>query len=88
MSFARFPWKLQFLYINGPRNLFVQIDMVLTFNFRQGLPRKCLYKAPRIHPELARGARQLFVESPGLYRTFPEKSLTKMKGKDHIYLDK
>ena len=33
-------------YINGPHSKFVQIDMVLTFNFRQGLPRKYLYISP------------------------------------------
>ena len=33
-------------YINGLRDLFVQIDMVLTFRFRQGLPRKCLFESP------------------------------------------
>ena len=43
--------KSRFYYINGLRDLFVQIDMALTFHVRQGIP-------------------------------------TKMKGKDHIYLDK
>ena len=38
--------KSRFYYINGLRDLFAQIDMVLTFHFRQGLPRKCLYKSP------------------------------------------
>ena len=39
--------KSRFYYKNGLQDLFVQIDMVLTFHFRQGLPRKCLYKSPK-----------------------------------------
>ena len=39
-------------YINGLRDLSVQIDMVLTFHFRQGLPRKCLYVSQENHPRL------------------------------------
>ena len=42
----------RFYYINGLRDLFVQIDMVLTFHFRQGLPRKCLYISPENHPRV------------------------------------
>ena len=42
--------------------------MVLTFNLRQGLPGNVFIKAPTIHPELVRGARQLWDDFPGLYK--------------------
>ena len=52
MDFLDLYRNLTFCYINGPHSKFVQIDMVLTFNFRQGLPRKCLYNVMSLenHP--------------------------------------
>ena len=44
--------NLRFDYINGPHSKFVQIDMVLTFNFCQELPRKCLYISLENHPRV------------------------------------
>ena len=57
-----------FYYINGPHSTFVQIDMVLSFNFVRDFPGNVFIKAPTIHPELARGARQLWDDFPGLYK--------------------
>ena len=51
-GWARFPWKSVIYYINGPRNLFIQIDMTLNFIFRQGLPKKCLYISLEISPRV------------------------------------
>ena len=61
--------KSRFYYINGLRDLFAQIDMVLTFHFRQGLPRKCLYISLENHPRVgAAPPRQLWVDSRGFYK--------------------
>ena len=55
--------------MNGLRDLFVQIDMVLTFHFRQGLPRKCLYISLENHPRVgAAPPRQLWVDCGGFYK--------------------
>ena len=80
--------KSRFYYINGLRDLFVQIDMVLTFHFRPGIPRKCLYKSPENHPRVWDD----FPENSGMIfqaftKTSPGNSRTKMEGKGHIYLD-
>ena len=40
--------------------------MTLNLIFRQGFPGNVFIKAPTIHPELARGARQLLDDFPGL----------------------
>ena len=57
--------------------------------FVRDFPGNDFIKAPRIHPELARRSRansgMIF---QAYIKTFPGKSLTKMKGKDHIHLDK
>ena len=45
-----FPLKLIFVYINGPHNQYIWIDMSLTFVFRQGLPSKSLFNRPVINP--------------------------------------
>ena len=52
MDFLDLYRNLRFDYINGPHSKFVQIDIVLTFNFRQGLPRKCLYTSLGNHPRI------------------------------------
>ena len=76
-------------YKNGLRDLFVQIDVVLTFSFGQGLPRKCLCISPENHPRVGalRAPNSGWILG-AFIKTFPGKSLKKMKGKDHIYLDK
>ena len=81
--------KSRFYYINGLQDLLGQIDMVLTFHFRPGIPRKCIYKSPENHPRVF----QKIIPNSGMIfqafiKTFLWKPLTKMKGKDHIYLDK
>ena len=38
MDFIEFLRNLKFDYANGPHSKFFQIDMVLIFNFHQGLP--------------------------------------------------
>ena len=50
--------------------------MTLNFIFRLGLPGHVFIKAPTIHPELARGARQLWDDLPGLYEYISWKSKT------------
>ena len=78
-----------FHYINGLRDLFVQIDMVLTFHFRQGLPRIFLCIGLENYPRVGALRTPTSGWIMGAFiKTFPGKSLTKMKGKDHIYLDK
>ena len=44
LDFHGFLIKSIFNYINGPHTKFIQIDMVLTFIFRQGLPGICIWK--------------------------------------------
>ena len=70
--------KSRFYYINGLRDLFVQIDMVLIFHFRPGIPRKCLYNSPENHPRVWDD----FLENSGMIfqafiKTFPGNSWTK-----------
>ena len=45
------PWEFhRYYYLNGLRDLFVQIDVVLTFHFHWGLPGKCFRKSPQSPP--------------------------------------
>ena len=44
--------NLIFYFIDGPHSTFVQLDVVLTFHFCQGLPRKCLYISLENHPRV------------------------------------
>ena len=62
--------------------------MSLTFIFRQGLPGKCLGKRPIINPPIPRAsAWDGGLDLGPFIKTFPWKSLTKNKGKAHIYQD-
>ena len=71
------------------RGLFVQIDMVLTFHFRQGLPRKCLSISQKNHPRVGTASpRQLWVDSRGFDKDISWEVPDENEGKDHIYLDK
>ena len=80
--------KSRFYYINGPHNQYVLIDMSLTFIFRQGLPGKRLFNRPVInHPITRASACDGRVGLGPVIKTFAWKSLTKNKGKAHIYQD-
>ena len=62
--------------------------MSLTFIFRQGLPGKCLGKRPIILSAVGRASpSDGGVDLGPFLKTFPWKSLTKNKGKAHIYQD-
>ena len=62
--------------------------MSLTFIFRQGLPGKCLGKRPIINEPDTRASPCVGgVDLGPFLKTFPWKSLTKNKGKAHIYQD-
>ena len=80
--------KNRFYYKNGLRDLFVQIDLVHTFHFCQGISRKCFIKAWKIIPDFWIIFGKVWDDFPGFYNTFPRNSLTKMEGTDQIYLDK
>ena len=56
------------------------MDMVLTFNFLQGLPENVYMKALIIRPELARGAHQLWDDLLGLYKITPLRHRTLNNG--------
>ena len=62
--------------------------MSLTFIFRQGLPGKRLFNRPVInHPITRASACDGRVGLGPVIKTFALKSLTKNKGKAHIYQD-
>ena len=85
MDFSEFIQNSYILLHKRTHSQFVQIDMVLTLNFRQGLPRNVLIKAWKIIPRVGANSGMIF---QAYIKICPGKSLTEIKGKDHIYLDK
>ena len=75
--------------IDGLRDLFAQIDKVLTFHFCHGILGGFLMSAWKTIPAVGtpRAPNSGWILG-AFIKTFPGKSLTKMKGKDHIYLGK
>ena len=44
LDFRDFLVNSRFYYINGPRDKFIQVDMILNYIFRLGLRGKCLHR--------------------------------------------
>ncbi len=62
--------------------------MSLTYIFRQGLPGKCLFNKPVIKAPIPHAsAWDGGLDVGPFFKTCPWKSLTKNKGKAHIYQD-
>ena len=88
IQFPKILIKSIFFPTNGPHNQYVLIDTSRTFSFRQGLPGKCLGKRPIFNPLIRRAsAWDEGLDLGPFLKTFPWKSLTKNKGKAHIYPD-
>ena len=62
--------------------------MTFNFSFRQGLPRKGMYKCGENSPNVGKGnVGNVWSILEAFIQTFPGKSLTKNDGTGHIYLD-